>query len=140
LAYSISFRSKRDQFASNVLGYAKLGLDTKDGKAEGLPPGVAEEITEHRRQQHSPLRAAERGCDFRILYLGRADARRALCEGLVIDLSGMNGAIVDSIKRTARVAGGPECPPLYPPLRVMQISASDKTVTILSLRIVVRGE
>jgi hypothetical protein len=113
LAYSISFRSKRDQFASNVLGYAKLGLDTKDGKAEGLPPGVAEEITEHRRQQHSPLRAAERGCDFRILYLGRADARRALCEGLVIDLSGMNGAIVDSVKRTARVAGGPECPPLY---------------------------
>jgi hypothetical protein len=34
------------------------------------------------------------------------DHNRPLCEGLVIDLSGMNGAIVDSVKRTARVASG----------------------------------
>jgi FAD binding domain/Berberine and berberine like len=33
-------------------------------------------------------------------------AGRALCEGLVIDLSGMNGAIVDSVSGTAQVAGG----------------------------------
>ncbi|WP_029582806.1 FAD-binding oxidoreductase [Bradyrhizobium sp. URHD0069] len=33
-------------------------------------------------------------------------AGRALCEGLVIDLSGMNSAVVDSVKRTAQVAGG----------------------------------
>jgi len=33
-------------------------------------------------------------------------AGRALCEGLVIDLSGMNGAIVDSVNGTAQVAGG----------------------------------
>jgi FAD/FMN-containing dehydrogenase len=33
-------------------------------------------------------------------------AGRALCEGLVVDLSGMNDAIVDSVERTARVAGG----------------------------------
>jgi len=33
-------------------------------------------------------------------------AGRALCEGLVIDMSGMNGATVDSVARTARVAGG----------------------------------
>jgi FAD/FMN-containing dehydrogenase len=33
-------------------------------------------------------------------------AGRALCEGLVIDMSGMNGVTVDSAKRTAQVAGG----------------------------------
>jgi FAD/FMN-containing dehydrogenase len=33
-------------------------------------------------------------------------AGRALCEGLVIDVSGMNGVTVDSAERTALVAGG----------------------------------
>ena len=33
-------------------------------------------------------------------------AGRALCEGLVIDMSGMNGATVDFVERTAQVAGG----------------------------------
>jgi hypothetical protein len=33
-------------------------------------------------------------------------AGRALCEGLVIDMSGMNGVTVDPAERTAQVAGG----------------------------------
>ena len=33
-------------------------------------------------------------------------AGRALCEGLVLDISGMNGVTVDSAERTAQIAGG----------------------------------
>jgi FAD/FMN-containing dehydrogenase len=33
-------------------------------------------------------------------------AGRALCQGLVIDMSGMRGVIVDPVERSARVAGG----------------------------------
>jgi FAD/FMN-containing dehydrogenase len=33
-------------------------------------------------------------------------AGRALCDGIVIDLSGMNDVVVDSDSRTARISGG----------------------------------
>src|SRR5262249_17032595 len=37
---------------------------------------------------------------------GHGWAGRALCEGLVIDLSGMNGVVIGPDRRTARIAGG----------------------------------
>ena len=62
-------------------------------------------------QTPEDLRAAiqtARDCELPLSVRGGGHdwAGRALCEGLVIDLSGMNGAIVDSATRTARVAGG----------------------------------
>jgi FAD/FMN-containing dehydrogenase len=49
-----------------------------------------------------------RDCDIPLSVRGGGHdwAGRALCEGLVIDMSGMNGATVDSVERSARVAGG----------------------------------
>jgi FAD/FMN-containing dehydrogenase len=49
------------------------------------------------RDCHLPLSVRGGGHDW---------AGRALCEGLVIDLSGMNGVIVDSENRTAQISGG----------------------------------
>src|SRR5262245_49953226 len=55
----------------------------------------------------SAIRAA-RDCDLRLSVRGGGHdwAGRALCDGLVIDLSGMNGVTIGADKRTARIAGG----------------------------------
>ena len=53
------------------------------------------------------IRAA-RECDLPLSVRGGGHdwAGRALCEGIVIDLSGMNAVTVDAANRTARIAGG----------------------------------
>jgi FAD/FMN-containing dehydrogenase len=49
------------------------------------------------RDCHLPLSVRGGGHDW---------ASRALCDGIVIDLSGMNGVVVGSDNRTARISGG----------------------------------
>src|SRR5215813_2091060 len=53
------------------------------------------------------IRAA-RECDLPLSVRGGGHdwAGRALCEGIVIDLSGMNAVTVDAANCTARIAGG----------------------------------
>src|SRR5262245_6427156 len=53
------------------------------------------------------IRAA-RDCDLPIAVRGGGHdwAGRALCDGLVIDLSGMNGVVVDAGSASATIAGG----------------------------------
>jgi FAD/FMN-containing dehydrogenase len=53
------------------------------------------------------IRAA-RDCDLPLSVRGGGHdwAGRALCGGLVIDLSGMNNVLVDAYKRIARISGG----------------------------------
>jgi FAD/FMN-containing dehydrogenase len=55
----------------------------------------------------SAIRAA-RNCDIPLSVRGGGHdwAGRALCDGLVIDLSGMNGVVVGSDNRTAQISGG----------------------------------
>src|SRR5712671_7578624 len=55
----------------------------------------------------SAIRAA-RDCDLPLSVRGGGHdwAGRALCDGLVIDLSGMNGVVVGSDNRAARISGG----------------------------------
>jgi FAD/FMN-containing dehydrogenase len=55
----------------------------------------------------SAIRAA-RNCDLPLSVRGGGHdwAGRALCDGIVIDLSAMNGVVVGSDKRTARICGG----------------------------------
>lgn len=55
----------------------------------------------------SAIRAA-RDCDVPLSVRGGGHdwAGRALCDGIVIDLSGMNGVVVGSDKRSARISGG----------------------------------
>jgi hypothetical protein len=52
------------------------------------------------------LAARESGLPLSVRAGGHDWAGRALCEGLVIDLSGMNGIAVDVTERRARIAGG----------------------------------
>src|SRR5215510_4631985 len=51
---------------------------------------------------------AARDCDLPLSVRGGGHdwAGRALCEGIVIDLSGLNHVVVDSDHRTARISGG----------------------------------
>jgi FAD/FMN-containing dehydrogenase len=53
------------------------------------------------------IRAA-RDCDLPLSVRGGGHdwAGRALCDGIVIDLSGMTGVVVDSDHRTAQISGG----------------------------------
>jgi len=53
------------------------------------------------------IRAA-RDCDLALSVRGGGHdwAGRALCDGIVIDLSGMNAVVVDPHNRTARISGG----------------------------------
>ena len=55
----------------------------------------------------SAIRAA-RDCDLPLSVRGGGHdwAGRALCDGLVIDLSGMNEVVVGTDRRTARISGG----------------------------------
>jgi FAD/FMN-containing dehydrogenase len=55
----------------------------------------------------SAIRAA-RNCDLSLSVRGGGHdwAGRALCDGIVIDLSGMSGVVIDSDKRTAQISGG----------------------------------
>lgn len=52
------------------------------------------------------LTARDCGLPLSVRGGGHDWAGRALCEGLVIDISGMNGVTVDALGRFARVAGG----------------------------------
>jgi len=55
----------------------------------------------------SAIRSArEAGVSLSVRGGGHDWACRALCDGIVIDLSGMNGVIVDSDKLTAKISGG----------------------------------
>jgi FAD/FMN-containing dehydrogenase len=55
----------------------------------------------------SAIRAA-RNCDLSLSVRGGGHdwAGRALCDGIVIDLSGMNGVVIGSDKRSAQISGG----------------------------------
>src|SRR5215831_14472036 len=55
----------------------------------------------------SAIRAA-RDCELPLSVRGGGHdwACRALCSGIVIDLSGMNGVVVGPGKRTAQISGG----------------------------------
>jgi FAD/FMN-containing dehydrogenase len=55
----------------------------------------------------SAIRSArEAGISLSVRGGGHDWACRALCDGIVIDLSGMNGVIVDSDRLTAKISGG----------------------------------
>jgi FAD/FMN-containing dehydrogenase len=54
----------------------------------------------------SAIRAARNYLPLSVRGGGHDWAGRALCAGLVIDLSGMNGVVVGSDNRTARISGG----------------------------------
>ena len=59
-------------------------------------------------QKMSSRQFEPRNCDLPLSVRGGGHdwARRALCDGIVIDLSAMNGVVVGSDKRTARISGG----------------------------------
>ncbi len=74
------------------------------------PVGRMPRAVVHCRTQQdvqSAIRAA-RDCDLRLsVRAGGHDwAGRALCDGIVIDLRGMNSVVVGSDNRTARISGG----------------------------------
>jgi hypothetical protein len=62
-------------------------------------------------------------------------AGRALCEGIVIDLSGMNGVSLDPDNRAARISGGARASDVLAvtdPLRVAAVTGSVGTVGMQS--------
>ena len=74
------------------------------------PVGRMPRVVAHCRTPED-VRAAiltARDCELPLSIRGGGHdwAGRALCEGLVIDMSGMKGVTVDSVERTAQVAGG----------------------------------
>ena len=76
----------------------------------------------------SAIRAA-RDCDLPLSVRGGGHdwAGRALCDGIVIDLSGMNGVVVASDNRTARISGGARASDVLAvtdPLRVAAVAGS----------------
>jgi FAD/FMN-containing dehydrogenase len=76
----------------------------------------------------SALRAA-RNCDLPLSVRGGGHdwAGRALCAGLVIDLSGMNGVAIGSDHRSARISGGArasDVTAVADPLRVAAVAGS----------------
>jgi hypothetical protein len=66
LAECVAPQQRRAGPAERRLAHAEFGLNTGNRKAEGLPSGIEEQVTKHRRQQHSPLRAPKRLCQFRV--------------------------------------------------------------------------
>ena len=76
----------------------------------------------------SAVRAA-RHCDLPLSVRGGGHdwAGRALCDGLVIDLRGMNGVVVDPDHRSARISGGARAADVIAatdPLRVAAVAGS----------------
>ena len=76
----------------------------------------------------SAVRAA-RHCDLPLSVRGGGHdwAGRALCDGLVIDLRGMNGVVVDPDHRSARISGGARAADVLAmtdPLRVAAVAGS----------------
>src|SRR2546430_12392147 len=76
----------------------------------------------------SAIRAA-RNCDlpFSVRGGGHDWAGRALCAGLVIDLSGMNDVAIGSDNRSARISGGArasDVAAVTDPLRVAAVAGS----------------
>jgi FAD/FMN-containing dehydrogenase len=76
----------------------------------------------------SAIRAA-RDCDLPLSVRGGGHdwAGRALCEGIVIDLSGMSGVAVASDNRTAQISGGARASDvlaLTDPLRVVAVAGA----------------
>jgi FAD/FMN-containing dehydrogenase len=72
---------------------------------------------------------AARDCDLPLSVRGGGHdwAGRALCPGIVIDLSQMNSVVVDSDNRTARIAGGARASDVVAmtdPLRVAAVAGS----------------
>jgi FAD/FMN-containing dehydrogenase len=72
---------------------------------------------------------AARDCDLPLSVRGGCHdwAARALCPGIVIDLSRMNSVVVDSDNRTARIAGGARASDVVAmtdPLRVAAVAGS----------------
>jgi FAD binding domain/Berberine and berberine like len=72
---------------------------------------------------------AARDCDLPLSVRGGGHdwAARALCPGIVIDLSRMNSVVVDSDNRTARIAGGARASDVVAmtdPLRVAAVAGS----------------
>jgi FAD/FMN-containing dehydrogenase len=72
---------------------------------------------------------AARDCDLPLSVRGGGHdwAGRAVCPGIVIDLSRMNGVVVDSANRSARIAGGARASDVVAmtdPLRVAVVAGS----------------
>ena len=72
---------------------------------------------------------AARDCDLPLSVRGGGHdwAGRAVCPGIVIDLSRMNGVVVDSANRSARIAGGARASDVVAmtdPLRVAAVAGS----------------
>jgi len=91
-----------------------------------LPRAVAHCRTP--RDVQSAIRAA-RNCDLPLSVRGGGHdwAGRALCAGLVIDLSGMNGVAIGSDHRSARISGGArasDVAAVTDPLRVAAVAGS----------------
>jgi hypothetical protein len=74
------------------------------------PVGPMPRAVAHCRTSEDVQKAvrAARDCNLALSVRGGGHdwACRALCDGMVIDLSGMNSVVVDSVDRTTRLAGG----------------------------------
>lgn len=85
----------------------------------------------------SAIRAA-RDCDLPLSVRGGGHdwAGRALCDGIVIDLSGMNGVVVGPEKRSARLSGGARASDVLAvtdPLRLAAVTGSVGAVGMAGL-------
>jgi hypothetical protein len=101
------------RLAEHVAGRLSVPSDAHYAAATALwarPTGPMPRAVVHCRTPQdvqSAIRAA-RHCDLRVSVRGGAHdwAGRALCDGLVIDMSGMNAVVVAADGRSARISGG----------------------------------
>src|SRR5262245_46345564 len=75
-------------------------------KPNGRPPRAVVHCRTAKDVQWAIRAARDCGRPLSVRGGGHDWAGRALCDGIVIDLSGMNGVAVDPCSRTARIAGG----------------------------------
>src|SRR5215471_17090488 len=102
-----------DRLAQQLRGRLSLPGDKRYAAATAIwakPTGRMPRAVVHCRTPEDVQLAilAARSCDVPLSVRGGGHdwAGRALCEGLVIDLSNMKDVIVNSDNRTARISGG----------------------------------
>ena len=101
------------RLADQVAGRLSMPGDVRYAAATTLwakPTGPMPRAVVHcqtPQDAQSAIRAA-RHCDIRVSVRGGGHdwAGRALCDGLVIDMSGMNGVVVAADGRSAQISGG----------------------------------
>jgi len=102
-----------NRLAQQLCGRLSIPGDERFAAATAIwakPAGQKPRAVAHCRTPQdvqSAIRSArEAGISLSVRGGGHDWACRALCDGIVIDLSGMNGVIVDSDRLTAKISGG----------------------------------